>query len=97
MITVTMSTVTFLLCLPEKSTWKSITVTVNVTAASVMACRVFRELKLGFYADPTTVDGLSGISSKDVPGEELDEIELHSLEDQSAPQHQWEGDSGEHV
>jgi hypothetical protein len=60
-----MTTVLCLFCLPEGSTWKGITMSVNITVASLISCRVFRELRLGYYANTTNDVTLSSLFFED--------------------------------
>ena len=55
MISVTMWNIVFIYGLPAKSEWSSaLSIPLNLTVASLMGCRLFRELKLGLL----NVDGL---------------------------------------
>ena len=38
----------------------------NITIASIMACRLFRELKLGLFVKPMTEDTISNIVIRDI-------------------------------
>lgn len=60
----------------------------NITVASIMACRLFRELKLGLFADPMTEDMISNIVIRDmgtIPTEHSRfTFELRALDDPGA-------------
>jgi len=52
-----MCTAIFIYSLSVPPEWHSLFITPNITVAGVMACRIFRELKLRLFADPIT-DGV---------------------------------------
>ena len=46
--------------------WNAMVVPPNVTVASIMACRIFRELKLGLIKGPITEEAISKLVSRDI-------------------------------
>jgi len=48
------------------SEWNGLFISPNITVASVMGCRIFRELKLGLFADVMTDQDLSKIVGRDM-------------------------------
>jgi len=46
--------------------WHGLLMQANFTIASIMACRIFRELKLGLYAQPMTDGTISKIVFRDL-------------------------------
>jgi hypothetical protein len=46
--------------------WNGLLLEPNITVASVMACRLFRELKLGLFANPITEREVSKIVFRDI-------------------------------
>jgi hypothetical protein len=46
--------------------WHSLLLPPNFTVASVLACRLFRELKLGLFADPLTEPTISNVVFRDI-------------------------------
>jgi hypothetical protein len=64
--------------------WQSLLLMPNITVASIMACRTFRELKLGLFADPMVDGTFSNVVFRDMaaitqqPNE--DSFELHTLD-----------------
>jgi hypothetical protein len=63
--------------------WNGLFIPVNVTVASVMACRLFRKLALGLFKDPVTERTISKIVIRDMgtipqrqSGDTLDQVPL---------------------
>jgi len=46
--------------------WNSLLLEPNITVASTLGCRLFRELKLGLYAEPMTERAISKIVFRDM-------------------------------
>jgi hypothetical protein len=46
--------------------WNAMVVPPNVTVASIMACRIFRELKLGLIEGPITEEAISKLVFRDI-------------------------------
>ena len=46
--------------------WNGLLLEPNITVASILGCRLFRELKLGLYADPITDRVISKIVFRDM-------------------------------
>jgi len=65
-ISFSMCTAIFIYSSSVHPEWNSLFMTPNITVASVMACRIFRELKLGLFADPITDGVISNIVFKDM-------------------------------
>jgi len=84
-IGVSMCTAIFIYSSSIPSEWNSLFITPNITVASIMACRIFRELKLGLFADPITDEAISNIVFKDmgaIPQPQSGHVfELHTLGD----------------
>jgi hypothetical protein len=59
-------TTIFIYSSPLRAEWVGVFIPPNVTVASVMACRLFRELKLGLFPGPPTVGKISEILFRDV-------------------------------
>jgi hypothetical protein len=61
---------------------------INVTVASIMACRLFRELKLGLLVDPISEELISEIMIRDIGTEPRQQsehaFELHIFDDERA-------------
>jgi hypothetical protein len=51
---------------PTHAQWRAVFVPLNITIASVMACRIFRALKLGFIVGPMTEGAMSNLVFRDI-------------------------------
>jgi hypothetical protein len=60
--------------------WNSLFVPPNITVSSIMACRLFRELKLGHFIDPMTDRAISKIIIRDI-GTMPQEEDGHDIDD----------------
>jgi hypothetical protein len=74
-----MCTTIFIYSPSVSSQWNGLFIPLNVTIASVMACRLFRELKLGRFVDPMADDVISKIVDKAM-GNIPQEQSAHPLE-----------------
>jgi hypothetical protein len=61
------------------SEWNGVCIPVNVAVASVMACRLFRELKLGLIGGPMTEGAISRLVFNDM-GHMLQQHSDHAFE-----------------
>jgi len=57
----------FIYCPLIPPEWNGLLLEPNITVASVLGCRLFRELKLGLYAEPMTDRAISKIVFRDIP------------------------------
>jgi len=78
---------TIFICSPSlRLQWKGTFVPLNLTISSVMACRVFRELKLGLIIGPMSEGAISELVFRDVvrvKQQTEHSIELHRLDNVS--------------
>jgi len=83
-ISFSMCTAIFIYSSSVPPEWNSLFITPNI-AVGVMACRIFRELKLGLFADPITDRVILNIVFKDmgiIPQPQSGHVfELHNLGD----------------
>lgn len=65
------------------SNQRGVFIPLNMTVSSIMACRLFRELKLGLIVGPTPEEGISNLVVRDMgtipPWQTEHSIELNSL------------------
>jgi len=61
-----MCTTIFIYAPSVPSEWSGLFIPLNVTVASVMACRLFRELKLDHFVDPMAEGVISKIVNRDI-------------------------------